>query len=329
MWRSFPAEGESLLASVWKVRRKILGTFITCVKQTEKGRYHHSATFTVEFFDVFVVSRLSLLHLIQALAQFTHAYSVQCFAIDDHLVRLSPLMIAREESTVRMNLLQTLSKSSDVLVEVINVKERIRRRQTLIISPRGPVNNGNEMVIERLVELLRDVISTGGGFEAEIEFELRHVLLFAGSTGAAPVHGIMIDAATVAFDEQSRFSAQLMEVVQTLLSVAVRHEPQGAVGSPSEFVVDPLVVVFIGQGLSASTEESVGGERDLAVEFVTHRPIESVGFQERIIDHGRRLIGPENPDGIGFGFRTTRNAVVIVLDIVGVKDQRVGFGSVP
>ena len=198
----------------------------------------------------------------------------------------------------------------------------------MIIYPCGPVNNGNEMVIERLVELLRDVISAGVGFEAEIELELRHVLLFAESTGATPVHGIMIDAATVAFDEQRRLLAQMMEVVQALLGVAVRHEPQGAVGSPSEFVVDPLVVVFVGQGLRASTKESVGGERDLTVEFVTHRPIESVGFQERIIDHGWRLIRPENPDGIGFGFRTTRNAVVIVLNIVGVKDQRVRLDSI-
>lgn len=73
------------------------------------------------------------------------------------------------------------------------------------------------------------------------------------------------------------------------------------------------------------TEQSVRADRYFAVEFIAHRPIEIVHIQWTVVDDRRRLVGPEDPHGIGFGFRTAGQFETIVKNVEGMENNCVRF----
>lgn len=180
-------------------------------------------------------------------------------------------------------------------------------------------------MMEGFEEFLRDIITTGVRFETEIELKRRHVIGLTLSTSFAPVHRIVIDTSPVPFDAKSRQALQVEEVIQTLFGITVRDEPQCSILATKELIVEPLIVFEIGQGPRSLAEQTVGGQRHFTVGFVTDRPIELIRLKKSVIDDGRRFVGPENPDGVGFAVRSLWNRTLMILNVVGVDDHGIGF----
>lgn len=180
--------------------------------------------------------------------------------------------------------------------------------------------------MKRFVELLADVIATGVRLEAEKIFELGHVAMLAVRSRAAPMHRVTIDAAAVTFDVDRRGNLfHLGKNIQTLGRVAVRDEPENALSSTRRLLVQPRAQHRLRQRIGTPTEQAVSADGHFAAQLVTDRPVELDLAKETVVDHRRRLVRPQNPQRVGARLRPLRNFRLVVLNVVGVENDRVGL----
>ena len=226
-------------------------------------------------------------------------------SVHDDLVVHSPCVIDGKQASIRMHLFHVFDQPVDVVAELAHVNEGILGRDTLVIASIWPVDDRYEMIVEWLVELLRDVISACVRFEAEIEFESRRVLVLTRTERRAQMQGIVVDAPAVALDVQARHVLQFGVDVQATLGMTVRDEPERASVSRGELLVNPTFVLVIGPWLISSTEQTVRPQGDFAVHSIAHRPIETMDIQKAVVDDGRWFIRPENPNGVRLRVRSS------------------------
>ena len=86
-----------------------------------------------------------------------------------------------------MHFVQKCPQLSRILIETIDMNERIFRSDVLVVIHSWSVNDRDQIVVECFVELLGDVIAACVRLETEMELKRGHVISFTLTVRSTPM----------------------------------------------------------------------------------------------------------------------------------------------